>query len=48
MDLIKLLISESSTLNLNLQNKNGQTPLHLAVTYKSLDVIILTTKKTKI
>ena len=37
--MVKLLIAESPTLNLNLGNKNGQTPLHLAANYKSLEVI---------
>jgi ankyrin repeat protein len=36
--LVKILIDECPTLNLNLGNKNGQTPLHLAANYRSLEV----------
>jgi ankyrin repeat protein len=37
-EIVQILIDECPTLNLNQQNKNGQTALHLAINYKSLNV----------
>jgi ankyrin repeat protein len=41
LEMVKVLIDLSPTLNVNCTNKAGWTPLHFAAQYKNLEVRIL-------